>query len=125
MQVSFVMMMALSGLGCQNKSCDASVAPAVCYASGQSATHVHASSVAPSGYPASSAGRYIDDSVQSYTLQSSIRSTLWSLVLGHDPDGVPTVAEIEASLGPGRDSYSAATRGYSDSYSAPMGRSGR
>jgi len=107
MQASFVMMMALSGLGCQNKSCDASVAPAGYDASGQCATHVHASSVAPSGYPASSAGRSIDNSVQSYTLHSSIRSTLWSLVLGHDPDGVPTVAEIEASLASG--AYNAAT----------------
>jgi hypothetical protein len=109
MQASVVMMMALSGLGCQNKSCDASVAPAGYDASGQcAATHVHAGSVAPSGYPANSAGHSLDNSLQSYTLHSSIRSTLWSFVLGHDPDGVPTVAEIEASLASG--AYNTATR---------------
>jgi hypothetical protein len=112
MQVSFVMLMALSGLGCQNKSGDASVAPAGYYASGQCATHVHVSSVAPSGYQATSASGSIDDSVQSYTLHSSIRSTLWSFVLGHDRDGVPTVAEIEAGLASGRYGPSTSPGGY-------------
>jgi hypothetical protein len=105
-----VLVVALSGLGCQNKSCDASVVPVACYASGQPIAHVHAGSVAPTGYPASSANRYGSDHYAGYDLQSSIRSTLWSFVLGHDPDGVPTVAEIEAGLA--SDEYRAAAVPY-------------
>jgi hypothetical protein len=112
MQASFVLMMALSGLGCQNKSCDSSVAPASYYASGQCAAHIHAGSVAPSGFPTSSASHYGSDHYAGYDLRSSIRSTLWSFVLGHDPDGVPTVAEIEAGLESGRYSAAAYPSGY-------------
>jgi hypothetical protein len=105
-----VLLVALSGLGCQNKSCDASVVPVGCCACGQSIAHVHAGSVAPIGYPASSASHYGNDHYAGYDLQSSIRSTLWSFVLGHDPDGVPTVAEIEADLA--SDAYRAAAIPY-------------
>jgi hypothetical protein len=118
----FVLMIALSGMGCQNKSCDASVAPAGCYVNGQWAAQINAGSAAPSGYPAS---QYGDDHYAGYDLRASIRSTLGSLVLGHDPDGVPTVAEIEAGLESGPQSYSAATRGYYTSYSAPLSGSSR
>ena len=120
-----VLVLALSGLGCQNKSCDASVVPVGCYASGQPIAHVHAGSVAPTGYPASSANHYASDHYAGYDLQSSIRSTLWSFVLGHDPDGVPTVAEIEGGLQSGSYTYSAVTGAYNASYSAPIGASSR
>jgi hypothetical protein len=117
MQASFVVVMALSGLGCQNKSCDAFVAPAGYYASGQCAPYVHAGSVAHAGYPTDSASHYGSDRYSCYDLHSSIRSTLWSMVIGHDPDGVPTVAEIEASLASGGYSASAYPSGY-----APVAR---
>jgi hypothetical protein len=105
-----VLVLALSGLGCQNKSCDASVVPVGCYASGQSTAHVHAGFVGPVGYPATSAIHYGSDHFAGDDLHSSIRSTLWSFVLGHDPDGIPTVAEIEAGLVSG--AYSAAAVPY-------------
>jgi hypothetical protein len=121
----FVLMMALSSLGCQNKSCDVSVAPAVSFTIGDCAAQVHAGSAAPTGYPAGSASQYGDDHYAGYDLRSSIRSTLGSLLFGRDPDGVPTVAEIEAGLESGPQSYSAATRGYYASYSAPLSGSSR
>jgi hypothetical protein len=121
----FVLMMALSGLGCQNKSCDASVAPADYCPSSQCAAHVPVGSVALTGYPAGLAGQYGDDHYAGYDLGSSVRSTLWSFVLGRDPDGVPTVAEIEAGLESGPNAYSAAISRYNASYSTPIGGSSR
>jgi hypothetical protein len=109
---SFVMMMALTSVGCQNKSCDASVAQVGNCASDQSVAHVYTGSAASSGYPSASVSQYGDDHYGGYDLRSSIRSTLWSFVLGHDPDGVPTVAEIEAGLESGRYSASAYPKGY-------------
>jgi hypothetical protein len=111
MQASLVIVLALSGLGCQNKSCDASVAPASCYASGQSFPHIHSGHGASIGY-ATSPGHYGGDHYDGYDLHSSIRSTLWSFVLGHDPDGVPTVADIEAGLSSGAYSAAAYPVGY-------------
>jgi hypothetical protein len=102
MQGTVVMLIALSGLGCQNKGCDVMRAPpaavARCYVNGDPHT------VAPSGYPGWSASRYsgYDDSGDS--CGGALRNTFISFVLGHDPD-VPTVREIEASVD---------SRGYGD-----------
>jgi hypothetical protein len=120
-----VLVVALSGLGCQNKSCDTSVAPAGYYPSGQAVPHVHTGYAAPSGYQSGSASHSGGDPYGGYGLHSSIRSTLWSFLLGRDPDGVPTVAEIEAGLQSGNYAYSAVTGGYNARYSAPIGASSR
>ncbi len=116
MHASVVLMVALAGLGCQNKSSDASVAPAGYYATSQSAphvhVHVHAGSAGSTGYPAGAASHPGHDHDSGYDLHSSIRSTLWSFVLGHDPDGVRTVAEIEAGLESGAYGASAYAVGY-------------
>jgi hypothetical protein len=93
---SVVMLVALSGFGCQNKDCGALPVPltdrwGVPYEGSSSSQ-----SAAPLVYPAYSSGGYRggdswDDS------GGCLRATLWSFVLGRDPD-VPTPREIEASV---------------------------
>ena len=107
MQVSVVMLMAISGLGCQNKGCDASPTPQTCYTSSQCATNAYPGSFAPSGYPAYAPGSYGVATPLDYTAHGAVRSTLWSFVLGRDPD-VASVREIEATFysgGYGASSY--------------------
>jgi len=107
MQVSVVMVMALSGLGCQNKDCAPSPSPQTYYGSSLCAEHVYPGSAAPSGHPAYAPSSHGRDPASDYTFHSSVRSTLWSFVLGRDPD-VATVREIEATFysgGYGASSY--------------------
>ncbi len=107
MQVSVVMVMALSGLGCQNKGCDTSPAPQIYQASSQCASNVYPGSFAPSGHPAYSPGSCGVDHTSDYTFRGAVRSTLWSFIIGRDPD-VASVREIEATFysgGYGASSY--------------------
>jgi hypothetical protein len=94
---SVVLLTALCGWGCHNKACDA-YAAAPPMVSGQSValmdTGWRASSVRPA-YTASSFGCLEGGDDQGGTL----RGTLWSFILGRDPD-VPTVRDIEASVYP-------------------------
>jgi hypothetical protein len=109
MQVSMVLMFALTGLGCQNKAATASDAiPATVYqiapsslSSGQGGgypTATHASSFAPTSYPEIPSRVYARPSqAHSVDWHAEVRSTLYSFICGHDPD-VSTVREIEASV---------------------------
>ena len=110
MQVSLVMILALTGLGCQNKLADAGDAAAAVPAYRTSLSPL--SSDQGTGYPTATysgsfAGtpypeipsrlypRYISThTVDSHT---ELRSTLFSFVCGHDPD-VSTVRDIEAAV---------------------------
>ena len=105
-----VMVIAFSGLGCYNKGCDGSCGTTSYYASGQSMTNMYPSSVAHWGHGASSSGKL--PGLRHFGLfspRAALHSTLWSFVLGHDPD-VPTVREIEASIDSG--GYRSAVGGY-------------
>ena len=109
MQVSMVMILALTGLGCQNKEATASetvpvtscqIAPPS-MSSGQGggySTTTYASSFAPTPYPEIPSRLYARPSqAHSVDWHAEMRSTLYSFVCGHDPD-VSTVREIEASV---------------------------
>jgi hypothetical protein len=111
MQMSVVMVMALSGLGCQNKGCDVSPTPQTCYTSSPCALNAYPGSFAPSGYPVYAPSRYGRDNASDYTFHSSVRSTLWSFVLGRDPD-VASASEIEATFYSGGYGASAYPGGY-------------
>ena len=98
MQGAVVMLLALGGLGCQNKGCDVfPTAQTTRVASAQSLAHVCPSPVASSGYPACSSSHGAGYDSSGYTARSAWRSTLWSFVIGHDPD-VATVRDIEATF---------------------------
>ena len=107
MQVGLVMVIALSGLGCQNKGGD--VAPSAQThthsISSPSVSHSHPNHGVGTGCPLHGAAAYSDSTATS-TFHGAVRSTLWSFVLGRDPD-VATASEIEANLEAGR--YGAAS----------------
>jgi hypothetical protein len=109
MQIPFVMMLALAGLGCQNKSSvvvDAgpltgsqveSAPPASDQRSGYS-TRTYSGSFAPTPYPDIPSRLYTNNSEpRSTNWHAELRSTLCSFVIGRDPD-VSTAREIEASV---------------------------
>ncbi len=107
MHASVVMVMALSGLGCQNKDCAPSPTPQTYYGSSPYATNAYPGTVTPSGYPAYGTGDYRIGHPEDYTFHGAVRSTLWSFVIGRDPD-VASVREIEATFysgGYGTSSY--------------------
>ena len=98
MQGAVVILVALGGLGCQNKGCDVLPSPQTThYASSQSFANTCPSGVTPLGYPSCSAGSSTGDGSSGYSTRGAVRSTLWSFVIGHDPD-VATVREIEATF---------------------------
>jgi len=100
MQGAIVMAIALTGLGCQNKSCDLSN-PQPAYGSfGATSTYAkpYPSYATPSSYSGYYSRSYTDNAWDPYpTHWDSLRSTLYSLMLGRDPD-VATAREIEASV---------------------------
>jgi len=107
MQISVVMVMALSGLGCQNKGCDPVPTPQISYVGSPCASNVYPGSTASTGYPAYASGGNGVATPLDYTFHGSVRSTLWSFILGRDPD-VASVREIEATFysgGYGASSY--------------------
>jgi hypothetical protein len=98
MHGAMVMLLALSGLGCQNKDCNASPAPQAPFCAGvQSSANVWPGPITSSGYPAWGALPDTSDDSSGYSCRDALRSTLWSFVLGHDPD-VLTAREIEATF---------------------------
>jgi len=96
MQGAILMAIALSGLGCANKSCDVSDAPTACSSTGGAYTKTY------SGYGSSYSG-YYSRSYRGYLLPAQtsdvggLRATIYSLVVGKDPD-VATAREIEESV---------------------------
>jgi hypothetical protein len=112
MQGTIVMLIALSGLGCQNKPCGAVPVPLTSYGSGDwSAANGYPNAGAHPGYPAYVARRDSGCDGSGYP-GGALRSTLWSFVLGRDPD-VPTAREIEATFDSG---------GYDQIHSLPSAR---
>jgi hypothetical protein len=95
MHGAIVILMALGGLGCHNKDCQAFPTPQVWHQPGVQACTTLPSSWGHPSWPASQ-GTYIDSTDHSMG-GGSWRGTLWSFIIGHDPD-VPTVRDIEARL---------------------------
>ena len=95
---SFLMLVALSGLGCQNKTADQVDLPTVLSPAPASPSIVAApAGTTPPPYP-----RYypenLPDVEEMYSNHwSSFHATLYSFVFGHDP-GIPSAREIEESV---------------------------
>jgi hypothetical protein len=106
MQTTVVMVLALSGLGCQNKGCEVFATPPVVNRGYDS--NVPAWSGVPSGHPTFSGSTCGVGDSSDYP-GGRLRSTLWSFVLGRDPE-VPSARELECSFYSGRDGYQMATR---------------
>jgi hypothetical protein len=108
MQGSILMLIALSGLGCQNPTVDASqmpAAPSATVAPVAPALEAIPGSAAPPPYP-----RYFPENYNSFeeidnrTPWDNMRATFCSFFIGRDPD-VPTPRQIEAfayGYAPGR-----------------------
>jgi hypothetical protein len=97
MQGAFVMLMALSGLGCQNKISDSGELPAAVSPIVSPAVNPAASATTPPPYPQYFNIGSGDTETADPDHWEVLRSTLWSFVLGRDPD-VMTAREIEASV---------------------------
>jgi hypothetical protein len=98
MSCTFVMLVALSGLGCQNKPGDSSDVPVVLNPAPESPSpEALSGGTSPPPYP-----RYYPETLPDIEAMygnrcSSMRATLYSFVFGRDP-GIPTAREIEASV---------------------------
>jgi hypothetical protein len=88
-----VTLIALSGLGCDHKSCAVAHSPPALDV--RCGAHEDGHAFAPTGYPAYAPSGYNCESPGHSG--HSLRSTLCSFVLGRDPD-VPTAREIEATF---------------------------
>jgi hypothetical protein len=98
MQASFIVAIALTGLGCQNKSDELSDVPPVFSSLNGSEVNAYPRYTTPSSYSGYYQRSVGDDASDVYpTHWDAMRATLCSFVLGRDP-GVTTVAEIEASV---------------------------
>ena len=109
MQLPFVLMFALTGLGCHNKTSSALDGAGVTsyqvnspslpgYQVGGAPTGTDPGSFAPTPYPEIPARLYTSDSPpRSVDWRAELHSTLYSFVFGHDPD-MSTVRDIEASV---------------------------
>lgn len=98
MQTAFVMAIALTGLGCQNKTQDLSDYPPTYSAIGTTEPSPYPRYTTPSSYSGYYQRTYSNDVSDVYpTRWDAMRSTLCSFVIGRDPE-VTTVAEIEASV---------------------------
>jgi hypothetical protein len=95
MQGPVVLLIALSGLGCDHKSCGVFPAPAAL--DGHYGAHAYFLSPALSGYPAYSPSPYSCGDASGHSRGANLRGTLCSFVLGRDPD-VPTAREIQATF---------------------------
>jgi hypothetical protein len=97
MQGALVMLFALSGLGCQNKTDDSGQVPPLVIPIEIPEANPAPGSTTPRPYP-----QYFDLSSAGIetaepTHWEVLRATLWSFVLGRDPD-VMTAREIEESV---------------------------
>jgi hypothetical protein len=96
MQGAMVMLMALSGLGCQNKIDDSGGLPTAISPIVSPATTPALGAVTPPPYPQYVVSGFDDTQAGDTNHWGVLRSTLYSFVIGHDPD-VMTAREIEAS----------------------------
>jgi hypothetical protein len=105
MQAAIVMLMALSGLGCQNKPADLTdlppvLAPASSAESPAPEAPTTETTTTPPPYPRYFPETYPDIEDLYSTHLGIMTATLYSFVFGHDP-GIASAQEIEASvLGP-------------------------
>ena len=109
MQVPFVLMLAVTGLGCHNKTSGALdgigltsyqvASPSLpSFQGGASSTGTGSGSFAPTPYPEIPSHLYDSYSPSdSVDWHAELHSTLYSFVFGHDPD-ISTVRDIEASV---------------------------
>jgi hypothetical protein len=97
MQGAVVMLMALSGLGCQNKISDSGEIPAVVSPIVSPVANPAPVATTPPAYPQYLVPGSGDTETADTTHWGVLRSTLCSFVLGHDPD-VTTAREIEQSV---------------------------
>jgi hypothetical protein len=102
MQATLVLLMALGGMGCHNKSCDMVDARPTFNFDGGGYANAYSGYLAPRATPAGYSSGYIGG-YRSADLgwRAGLRDTLFSFVLGRSPD-VPTPREIEASVYTGR-----------------------
>jgi hypothetical protein len=93
-----VMAIALTSLGCHNKSGDVSYLPPASSSIGSGYTNPYPRYTTPSSYSGFYTRSFSDDVSDVYpTHWDAVRATLCSFVLGRDP-GVATAREIEASV---------------------------
>jgi hypothetical protein len=110
MQVSMVMILALTGLGCENEPAGARdtlppvfdqghAAPSTSFPGGGYTPGNLANSFASTPYPGIPSYRYSAPRTVPHDSDwhAELRSTLYSFVFGHDPE-VVTIREIEASV---------------------------
>jgi hypothetical protein len=98
MSPALVMLVALTGLGCQNTAGNSSDLPTVLNPPAISPPpEVFSSSTSPPPYPRYVPETYPDLEAMYSDHLSSLRATLYSFVFGHDP-GIPSAREIEASV---------------------------
>jgi hypothetical protein len=106
MQGAIVMLMAMTGLGCQNKPVDSTDLPAVLSAapaspSPETPAAATTETTTPPPYPRYLFETFPDPEAVYSDPLSAVHATLYSFVFGHDP-GIPSAQEIEASaLGTG------------------------
>jgi hypothetical protein len=97
MSHAFVVLVALTGLGCQNKTGDSSDLPAVLSPAPVSPSPTESSgSTSPPPYPHYEFETFPDPEAMYSTRLGRISSTLYSFLFGRDP-GIPSQREIEDS----------------------------
>ena len=105
MSYTFVMLVALNGLGCQNKPGDSGDLPVVLNPAPASPSPAALSGgTSPPPYPRYYPEIFPDFDAMYGTRCSRMRATLYSFVFGHDP-GIPSAEEIEASVSGYRNGY--------------------
>ena len=109
MHLSMVMVMALAGMGCENKPDGASESPALAVYQVDSpplpsfqvngySTNDYSNALSSTPYPQIPPHLYtLNPGPHSVNWHAEMRSTLWSFVIGRDPD-VSNVREIESSI---------------------------
>jgi hypothetical protein len=102
MQAAVVMLMALTGLGCQNKPVDSTdmpsvLTPAPAPASPSPEAPTTETTATPPPYPRFFPEAYPDIEDLYSTHLGIMSATLYSFVFGHDP-GIASAQEIEASV---------------------------
>ena len=97
MSPAIVMLVALSGLGCQNKTDSRELPVVLSPAAASPSPEVHSASTSPPPYPRYYPESYPDPEDLYNSRLGCLRATLYSFVFGKDP-GIPSASEIEASV---------------------------